>query len=148
MGLKKLVYRAINKKTPEEKLKRRIEIIQELIAQHALPEPKEPKQYAKNLATNFYLDSIVVSKKDGTIVMSTDGNSFDKAVKATSFCEYVKTNYPGTKFMTMKGNGKYDVLYNDGDLVFMFRSPGDISISETKRIAEQVRTGMEKYAIK
>ncbi|MEM0372819.1 MAG: hypothetical protein QXO69_03220, partial [archaeon] len=92
---KKMAYAILNKKTQEEKWADRIKIINELMAMQEKPPANEPKQLAKNIATDFYVDSIIVSKKDGRVLMNTeDADAFEKMVKTTSLYEYINSEFP------------------------------------------------------
>lgn len=140
-----VAYSILNKKTTEQKWIDRIKLINELLAMEELPVAKDSKQLAKNLAKNFYLDSVVVSKKDGSILMNTeDADAFEKMVKATSMYEYINTEFPNTRMMLLKDKNKYTVLYTEKDLIYMFKTSGEVSIIEAKQIAKQINKGMKQ----
>ena len=142
-------YFILNKKTEKQKWLDKVRIINELLSQIEKPEAKEPKQYAKNLATDFYLDSVVVSKKDGSVLMNTEeGDAFEKMVKASSMYEYVNSEFPSTKMMMIKDKNKYTIIYTEGDLIYMFKTTGEMSAIEAKRIAQQLNQGMLEYKLR
>ena len=146
---RKVFYRIINKKTKEEKLAKKIEILKELIEIQKRETAREPEQYVKNLMDDFYLDSIIVSKPDGSIIMTQDNtdNVSTKVTTNSSIYEKIKSEFPDVKMMTIKDDEKYNIIYTQDDLLYLFQSSGDISITETKRIAEKLNEGIKDFSI-
>lgn len=146
---RKVFYRIINKKTKEEKLAKKIEILKELIEIQKRETAREPEQYVKNLMDDFYLDSIIVSKPDGSILMTHDNtdNVSTKVTTNSSIYEKIKSEFPDVKMMTIKDDEKYNIIYTQDDLLYLFQSSGDISITETKRIAEKLNEGIKDFSI-
>lgn len=143
---KNLTYSILNKKTEEQKWVDRIRVINELIAMQEKPEANEVVQFTKNIATDFYLDSVVVSKKDGSVLVNTENNdAFEKMVKATSMYEYINSEFPDTRMMLLKDKEKYTVLYTENDLLYMFKTTGEVSVIEAKQIAKQINKGIEIF---
>ena len=144
--LKKLFYKIINKKTKEEKLEKRIKTLIELIEIQKRSEAKKPEEYARNLVDDYSLDSFIVSKKDGSVLLSNDNqNAFERAVKSSSFQEFIKTEYPDANLLIIKTRKNYNVLYTEDDLVYLFKTSGDISAIETKQIAKKIREGIKNF---
>ena len=146
---KNATYFILNKKTEKQKWLDKVRIINELLSVIQKPEAKESRQYAKNLATDFYLDSVIVSKKDGSILMNTeDGDAFEKMVKASSMYEYVNSEFPSTKMMMIKDKNKYTIIYTEGDLIYMFKTSGEVSSIEAKHIAKQLNQAVTDYKLR
>jgi len=147
---KKIIYRILNKKTKEEKLEKRIQILLELIEQKKREkEAEEPDSYAKNIIEDYALDSVIVSKKDGSVLMSTEKqDAFEKAVKSTSLHEFIKTEFPNANLLIVKDKEHYNVLYTEDDLTYIFRTSGDISAIETRQIVKKINKGIENFNLK
>ncbi|NYZ79882.1 hypothetical protein H0N95_01375 [Candidatus Micrarchaeota archaeon] len=146
---KKITYAILNKKTEEKKWVDRIKIINELMAVIKNPVASEPKQYAKNVATDFYVDSIIVSKKDGSVLMNTeDADAFEKMVKTTSLYEYINSEFPDTRMMIVKDKSKYTILYTEKDLIYLFKTTGEVSIVEVKQMAKKINQGITDFSLK
>ena len=138
----------IGKKSPDEKKSERIEFLKELLWVEINKIAKKPNEYAKNLTKDFYVNSLIISKKDGSVLMSSDGDGFSKAVKGSSICEYISSEFPDTKMMTIKDSTGYNIIYPVGDLVCLLHSSGEISDMEVKRIVERLDEGMHKFDLK
>ena len=149
VSFKKIVYKILNKKTKQEKLEKRVKILMELIEVQKRKQAKEPEEYAKNLVEDYSLDSFIVSKKDGKVLLSNEEkDAFEKAVKTTSFQEFLKTEYPDANLLIIKTDKNYNVLYSEDDLVFLFKTTGDISAIETKQIAKKIKQGIQDFKLK
>jgi len=145
---KKLFYKIINKKTKEEKLKQRIKILIELIEMQKREEAKEPEQYATNVIEDYSLDSVIVSKKDGSVLMTTEKqDAFEKAVKSTSLHEFIKTEFPDANLLIVKDKNNYNVLYTENGLTYIFRTSGDISAIETRQIVKKINEGIKNFKL-
>lgn len=146
---RKVFYKIINKKTPEEKLRKKIEILKELIEIQKREVAHEPKQYVKNLMEDFYLDSVIVSKPNGSILMTHDDsdNVSARVTKTSSIYEKIKSEFPSVKMMTIKDDEKYNILYAQDDLLYLFQTSGDMTITETKRVAEKLNEGIKDFSL-
>ena len=148
MSLKGIWYNLIGKKTKDEKDKERIEFLKELLWIEVQKVAKKPGDYVKNLAKDFYVDSLIISKKDGSVLMSSEADAFTKAVKGSSVYEYITSEYPDAKILTIKDESGYNIIYPVGDLVCLLRSSGEISDLEVKRIVQRLDEGIHKFDLK
>ena len=62
--------------------------------------------------------------------------------------EYVNTEFPDTRMMMIKNKDKYTVLYTENDLLYLFRTTGEVSIIEAKHIAKKLNKGIEEYSLR
>ncbi len=135
---KRVVYKILNKKTEEEKLRMKIRILKELLEEMEKEEPKTTQEHAERIAEQFYVDSVVVSKHDGSVVIGRE-EAFEKMVKASSLYEYINSEFPGTRMLLIKDRDKYNIIYAENDLLYFFKTSGEISSIEAKRMAERIR---------
>jgi hypothetical protein len=144
----KVWYRIVGKRTKEEKKSMRIELLKELLWVETQRIAKKPSDYVSNVAKDFYVNSLIISKKDGSVLMSSDGDGFAKAVKGSSIYEYITSEFPDAKFMTIKDGKGYNVIYPVGDMICLLQSPGEISDIEVKRIVQRMDEGIHKFGLK
>jgi len=148
MTLKTVWLKVVGKKTQDEKRNERVEFLRELLWMETQKIARKPAEYVKNIAKDFYVESLIISKKDGSVIMSSDDDGFARAVKGSSICEYVASEFPGAKFLTIKDETGYNIIYPVGDLICVLRSSGEISDIEVKKIFERLDEGMHKFALK
>ena len=147
MSLKQIWFRVIGKKTKDEKTRERISFLKELLWIEAQRIAKKPSEYVKNVAKDFYVESLIISRKDGSVLMSSEKDAFAKSVKGSSVYEYISSEFPGAKFMTIKDEEGYNVIYPVGDMVCLLRSSGEISDLEVKRIVSRLDEGVHKFGL-
>ncbi|GEM_PF-1776742 len=143
--VQKIWYKIVGKRTPEEKLERKITILKQLIEVEARGEATKSDEYAKQVMDDFYLDSVVVAKPDGSVMMANHKGAFEKAVKTSSLYEYVNAEFPRTKMLMIKDEDKYNVIYRDKDLLYLLETSGDISLAETRAVVKRLNKGMLKF---
>lgn len=143
------INKLFGSKTLEEKEREYIAFIRELLARPEPPvkDPKTPDEFAKNIAAEFLVDSLVVARRNGSVLMSTEGNSFKRAVKNSGVYELISSEFPMTKMLSIKDNDSYNTIYPQGDLIYMFRSSADISLSETKCMVKKLNSGLDLRAM-
>ena len=141
--------KVFSRKTFEEKEKEYIEFIRELLARPKLPvkDPKSLNDFAKNIAAEFLVDSITVARRNGSVLMTTGDNSFERAVKQSSIYEFIASEFPKTKMLSIKDMDTYNIIYPQGDLIYMLKSSADISPTETRRIVHQLNSSMDTKAM-
>lgn len=147
MSWKKAWFRVIGKKTDDEKTRERISFLKELLWIEAQRIAKKPAEYVKNVAKDFYVESLIISRRDGSVLMSSEKDAFAKSVKGSSVYEYISSEFPGAKFMTIKDENGYNIIYPVGDMVCLLRSSGEISDLEVKRIVDRLDEGVHKFGL-
>lgn len=139
--LERILHRLLGKRTKDEKKQARLKYIRELMAMH---KKKIEKDLAKRTANEYFVDGLTVSKHDGSVLISNEDGAFPKATRSSSLLEYVNAEIPNTNFLVARSDNGYHVIYKEGDLLYIIKSSGDISIVEAKALARQVSNGMKK----
>lgn len=134
MNLKKKLYHTIGKKTPEEKIRERIKIIQQLVKER---EQSTEETTTQEMKRKFYLDALAVANKDGEILEREGEEDFQEILKNQHIYNYI-TESPETEMLTIRNNGSNQVLYNHGNRLYLMKTPGTISKPEIKRIIHQM----------
>ena len=139
----------IGKSTRAERERKKAAFIRELLRIKSLRNQKaKPDEYIKNLAHDFLIDEMTVTKKDGSVLLTTDKtNAFKKAVASSSVYEFIKSEYPDSKMLTIKDDNHYNIIYSEGNLIYIMKSTGEVTPIETKKIVEYVNGKLNKAAI-
>jgi hypothetical protein len=143
--IKRVWYKIVGKRTPEEKLESKLMILRQLIEVEKRAEATKPGEYAKHVMDDFYLDSVVVAKPDGSVLMANHKGAFEKAVKTSSLYEYINAEFPKTKMMVIKDDEKYNIIYKDKELLYLLETSGDISLAETRAVVKRLNKGLLKF---
>lgn len=137
-------YKVLGKKTLDEKERVRVEFLKQLLALREIL-IKRPEDYAKKIASDFFVDSVVVARKDGSIIMANKDENDTPAV--LEFLNAACTTFQKADFFLIKEDGYCNAIYCDGDLVYAFKSPGEISAIEAKAAARDLKKSIEKYRL-
>ena len=131
----KIFHHALGKRTPEEKKEEMLEFIKELIrVKKRTPKNKEEK--VDFLRQDHFLDSVCVMDNEGKVILSAgDEKEIEKAREAF---KSVQGKFPNTRMLVMKEDEGYNILYKRDGLLYIFKSPGEISSIETRIIAEKL----------
>lgn len=137
MPLRKKLYHAIGRKTPEEKIRDRVKVIKQLVQE------KTQKNQAQNeiegVKKEFYLDGLMITDKNGKILKSNGGEKeFKETIKKTGIHKYIDEELPETEIFTFRSNGQNYIIYNEEDKMYFMKTPGSISTVEIRRIAQKV----------
>jgi len=134
MNFDRLTHWILGKKTYEEKYKERLKFVKELLMTKQLI-ATTPQEHARNIADQFYVDSIVVSNGESEL-LNLGGNG--KTTHLKDILAYVRGKLPETQMILIKDNDKYNVVYPHEGMVYNLETPGEISHLETKRFAERI----------
>ncbi len=138
--IKTAAIHATGRKTKEEKEAERLEFIKELI-KIKKKKPKNEAERIKFLQQDHYLDSITVLDKDGKVLIKTgDAGETEHLPRVY---QKAREAFPETKMVVIKEGNGYNILYNKDGLLYVFKSPGEVSSLETKIIAEKLGGGKQ-----
>ncbi|MBI4214880.1 hypothetical protein HY546_02705 [archaeon] len=131
----------VGKKTDEVKERERIKLIKELLSARALIKPN-PNNWVDAIAHNHMLESVIVSKKDGSVLMSNADKAFEKSVKHSSLYEFTRSEFPQAQMLLVKDGDNYNIIYPQGDSMFFLKSSASLSPTETEKIVQQLQSGL------
>ncbi len=136
--LRNALRRLSGKKTlEEERLDRLMGIRRRL--DHGEVDRRDPMYH---LITDYSLDSIVISKFDGTVIIGNGGSRIE-TVNGSALFEYVKNKLPDVSYLMVKTKKGTRVIYTDGEYIYIARAPGYVSPLEMKLIARKVRSDVD-----
>lgn len=138
--------RLIGKKTVEEKERERINYIKELLSSYLALRPNSSDPVA-NVAYKHMLDSVIVSRKDGSVLATNTDRAFEKAVRHSSLFEYTRAEFPKMQMLTIKDGDDYHLVYPNGDTIYLLKSSAALSQAEADRIVDQLNSGIQPSGV-
>ncbi len=94
-----------------------------------------------SLLNDYSLDSIVVSKSDGSVIMGNGGSKIE-SIKGSTLFEYIKSEIPDASYIMVKTKNGMRVIYTDGDYIYIARARGYVSPLEMRLLAKRFRSGV------
>ncbi len=139
MTFKEKIYHIVGKKTPEEQIRERIKIIQQLV-QEKRNMDKSPETDIEKIKQEFYLDGLAIADENGEILESNGSKQdFKEILTETGLLNQVKENLPDTEILKIRNNGNNHIMYRENGKVYFMKTPGNVSIPEIKRITQKIR---------
>ncbi|MFH1240598.1 MAG: hypothetical protein V1672_05280 [Candidatus Diapherotrites archaeon] len=102
---------------------------------------KETAQIVPILKKKHLVDSILVTNRDGSVVVSSEGNGMREAILGTSLFNYIKSELPKSEGVLIKNKDDWFMLMPHNNLVYIIKSSSDLSTIELKALARE----LEKY---
>lgn len=123
---------------PEEQLN----LLSDFLKKHDFEiHSKEIAHIVPILKKKHLVDSILVTNKDGSVVVSSEGNGMREAILGTSLFNYIKSELPKSEGVLIKNKDDWFMLMPYNNLIYIIKSSSDLSTIELKALAKE----LEKY---
>ncbi len=99
---------------------------------------KNFKEIMQVLKKKHVVDSIIVAKKDGNIVASSENNGFHDAIMGTALFNYVCSELPKSKSVFVKQDDSWFMVFPFDEKIFMIKASASLSTIELKAIAKEL----------
>ena len=98
---------------------------------------KDLETLLKELQRKHLVDSVVVTRRDGTLVASSSGNGMREAITGTALFNYVSSEIPGSKTFSVKSEKDWFMLFPYNDHIYIVRAGADLSSLELRALAKE-----------
>ncbi len=92
------------------------------------------------------VDSIIITKKDGTIVASSEKNGLKAAITGTALFNYVSSELSKTETVLIKSDGEWFMVFSFNNRVFVVKAQANLSTIELRALAKEIDTRLKKCA--
>ena len=129
------------------KERERINFIKELLAIYEKKKIREKdlNDFAKNIASDFFVDEIVAAKNGGEVYINSEKRISPPIDNYNEVYNTIKEKFPEASMITVRNNGRYEILYHEKGTLYNLKSAGDLSSLEVKKIVEKLGNGEEKW---
>ena len=119
-------------------------IISDLFSRHHFSfASKNFKEIMQTLKKKHVVDSIIVAKKDGNIVASSEGNGFHDAIMGTALFNYVCSELPKSKSVFVKQDDSWFMVFPFDEKIFVIKSSASLSTIELRALARELDSLMK-----
>ena len=132
--------RLTGKRTLEAERLERMVLLREMLypGETKLVRPGMTKQYFSKLADDFTLSSVVLAKRDGSVVAS----NLEKQVNSEkSIFDSVMKEIPDAKYLLIKGEKKTHIVCPDNGSLVVVEAMGNVSSLEMKALMRRIHEG-------
>lgn len=113
-------------------------IISDLFSRHNFNfSSKNFKEAMFLLKRKHVVDSVIVAKKDGTIVASSEGNGLHEAITGTALFNYVCSEFPESKNVLVKSGNSWFMVFPFGEKLFIVKATAHLSTIELRALARE-----------
>lgn len=154
MGLRKSISRALRNfvsivldldttSVPQDQ----INALNDILARHRFNmNAKNIEELVHLLKKKHLVDEICVAQKNGSLIVSSDGNGVSQAITASALFNYVQSEIPKSDFVLIK-NHVWNMLFSFGGKIYVIKAPASLSTIELKAISREIETFLEKKTL-
>ena len=142
----RMFHSVMGTKTKIQKDRERISFIKELLAIYDKKKIKERdvNDFAKNIASEFFVDEIIGSN-NGELCVNSEKRVGPPIDNYSEIYNTIKERFPEASMFTIRNNDKYEVFYHEKGTLYNLKSAGDLSSLEVKRIVSKIEEGKTKW---
>ena len=139
--MRKITGRKTLAQEREERMKNLMELL--LRPDTTVFKTSTPEEFMSHLAKDFTVSSIVVAKKNGSIIASNEADAASSAARGSSLYDYISSHLPNTKYLLIKSEDKVYVVYPKEEVLYIVEASGEISSVEMKALARRATNVMK-----
>ncbi len=101
------------------------------------------KELMKVLKKKHEVDTIIVSKRNGSMVVSSNGTDLSEAVTGTALFNYIRSELPKSQSIMIKCDDWY-MLFPSNEMVYIVKAPASLAPIELNAISRDVEKFLSK----
>ena len=120
---------------PEEHIK----LIKELLGNHSFDcNGNSITDIILMLRRKHLVDSIIVTKRDGSVLASTEQNGLKAAITGTALFNYVSSELVKAETVLVKSDNDWFMVFPFNEKIFMVKASASLSVTELKCLAKEL----------
>lgn len=119
--------------------KSQVSMLQEIFSRHNFDlDFDDFSELLLALKHKHLVDSIIVTKRDGTVVASSEQNGLKTAITGTALFNYVNSELAKTETILIKSNGDWFMVFPFREKVFVVKASASLSVTELRALAKEL----------
>ncbi len=90
------------------------------------------------LRQKHVVESIIVTKRDGSVIATTEENGLKEAITGTALFNYVSSELMTPETVLIKSNGEWFMVFPFSEKIFVVKASASLSTIELKAIAKEL----------
>jgi len=116
-----------------------IKIIREMLCNHNLElNGNSLAEILVKLRQKHLVDSIIVTKRDGAVVATTEQNGLKAAITGTALFNYVSSELVTPETVLIKSDGDWFMVFLFSEKIFVVKASASLSTTELKALAKEL----------
>ena len=91
-----------------------------------------------SLKKKHLVDSVIITKRDGTVIASSEQNGLKTAITGTALYNYVNSELAKTETILIKSGNDWFMVFPFNSRVFVVKAAASLSNIELKALAEEL----------
>ena len=116
--------------------------LNDLMAKHRLSIQESPslKEALEYLKKKHLVDSVTITREDGSLIVSSEGNGFQEAITGAAMLNYVKSELPESNSILVKGKDAWVMIIPYGKKIYIVKAASNLENVELKALAREIET--------
>jgi len=107
-------------------------------------ETDDLKELVKLLKKKHLVDSIVVTKRNGSVIASTNGEGMKEAITGTALFNYISSEIPKSQSVLIKSKDDWYMIFPFKERIYIVRAGSNLTTIELKALAREVEDFIER----
>lgn len=104
----------------------------------------ELDELVKILKKKYMADSICVSTKNGSLIVSTNGLDTNQAVTCAALFNYINSEIPKSETVFIKSDG-WQMFFPYNDKIYIIKAGAELSYTELQALAKDIESFFKKH---
>lgn len=127
--------------------KEQFELLSEFLTQaHYSLNTSSIQELMESMKRKHLVDSICISNKSGSLLISTEENEFNDALIGTAMMNYIKSELPKSETVLVKADDQWFILFPYNDKIYIIKAASDLTQVELKALAKEIEYYLAKQS--
>jgi len=117
-----------------------VEVLRNFLSKHRYIFSDDFEENLKVLKRKHMVDSFVVTNKDGSVIVSSEGNGQMEGIIGTAMFSYIKSELPTSESILIKKDDGWFMLISFDKRIYIIKAGSELSNIELKALATELNS--------
>ncbi len=90
------------------------------------------------------IESVTITREDGSMIVSSEGNGFHEAITGAAMLNYVKSELPESKSILVKGKDGWMMIIPHEKKIYIVKATSNLEHLELRALAKEIEQHLKK----
>jgi len=96
------------------------------------------------LKKKHLVESVTITREDGSMIVSSEGNGFHEAITGAAMLNYVKSELPDSKSILVKGKDSWTMIIPHEKKIYIVKATSNLEHLELRALAKEIEHYLKK----
>ncbi len=96
------------------------------------------------LKKKHLVESVTITREDGSMIVSSEGNGFHEAITGAAMLNYVKSELPDSKSILVKGKDNWIMIIPHEKKIYIVKATSNLEHLELRALAKEIEHHLKK----